>query len=74
MRYRRPKRAYPTLQAWRAANAVSQQDAAKFFDVSPSHWSNIESGARGMSRRLALRISTATNVPLESLLQIQRTA
>lgn len=74
MKRRTPKGPYPTILAWRDALDLSQKDAAKVLGISQSHLCNIEKGVRLAGRRLAKRISATANVPLETLLEFQRTA
>lgn len=74
MMRRRPKRAYPTVQAWMDATGTSQQDLAKVLGISQSHLCNIIRKNRKASAILALRISRVTNVPIETLIEIARVA
>lgn len=71
---RRPRVAYTNIIAWRDAHGLTQEQAAKAFGISNSHLCNIERGLRAPGRQLALHIAALTNVPLESLLQLQRIA
>jgi antitoxin component HigA of HigAB toxin-antitoxin module len=74
MAYRRPKRAYPTVPAWLAETGTAQQDLAKVLGISQSHMSNVLSGKRRCSLRLALRLSKLTNVPVENIADTSRVA
>lgn len=74
MAYRRTKRAFPTIQAWQDAHNVSQQDLAKSLGISQSHLCNIVRGNRRASAKLALELAKLTNVPIESIIELARTA
>lgn len=74
MRYRRTKRAFPTVQAWMNATGTTQQELAKLLNMSQSHLCNILRGNRKCSLALALRIAHLTNVPIETIAQTARVA
>ena len=63
------QRAYPTVRAWMEATGTNQRALARRLDVSEPHLSNVLSKSRRCSLRLALKIMTVTNVPLEGLVE-----
>lgn len=74
MAYRRPKRIYPTVQAWLAGTGTSQLDLAKALNISQSHLCNILRGNRKPSVDLAVAIARMTNVAVETIVQPQKVA
>lgn len=64
------KRIYPTLSAWRDAERLSQEQAAKEIGVTQSFYSRLENGHMFPSRHLAKRITDTTGVPLETVLGV----
>lgn len=74
MSYRRNTRAYPTVHAWMFHTGTTQQDLAKLLNISQSHLSNILNGNRKPSLPLAIEMARLTNVPIETISTIQKSA
>lgn len=62
------KRIFDSVFAWRDWEQLSQEDAARLFDITQAHWSRLENGEVGASPKLAKKISKRTGVPMERLL------
>lgn len=74
MGHRRTKRAYATVQAWMDATGTTQPELAKVLAISQSHLCNVLRGNRKPSVGLALKIARLTNVPVESIAEVERVA
>lgn len=74
MAYRRPKRVFPTVQAWLSGTGTSQLELAKALNISQSHLCNILRGNRKPSADLAVAIAKLTNVAVETIIQPQKVA
>ena len=57
-----------------AETGTSQQELAKVLSISQSHLCNILRGNRRASLKLVLRLSALTNVPIETIADIQKVA
>jgi len=64
------------LRVWRDARNMQQTELARLLKVTPSHISQIESGQKGCSLDMAVRIVdlTANEVPLRSLIRAEAAA
>jgi transcriptional regulator with XRE-family HTH domain len=58
------------LRIWRAERDLTQSEAAKYFDIKPSHWSLLEDGRRFASPAVAKQLAEATGAPLETFLNM----
>jgi len=74
MNYRRPKRAFSSVEAWQDATGINQGDLAKLCEISRSHLCNILGGKRRASLDVVLKIAEITNVPIETIARIARVA
>lgn len=59
------------LRIWRAERDLTQHQAARFFDVTPSHWSLLEDGKRAASPLLAQVLAKATGARIEVFLNLE---
>lgn len=64
---RRTTRAYPDLKTWRAAQTLSQQEAADLLDISQASYARFERRVRYVKGDLAKRLMARTGVPVEVL-------
>jgi transcriptional regulator with XRE-family HTH domain len=60
-------RSYPNLKTWRAAQGLSQDEAAAKLDISQSYYAKLELGIRVPRKPIMKRILAETGVPLEVL-------
>lgn len=58
---------YRTLRAWRRANKLSQERAAKMLGLSQSHYSKLERRTHALPGHRAKVVNRKTGVPLEVL-------
>lgn len=56
------------------ATGTTQPELAKVLGISQSHLCNVLRGNRRASGELALQIANLTNVPVETILTIQKVA
>lgn len=63
-------RTYPTLKAWRKAQRIRQNEAAKRLGVSQGYYSRLERQIKFPHAHTAKVITDKTGVPLETLLGI----
>lgn len=63
----RSRRPYPSVQAWMHANGISQGEMAKLAGIQQPHMCNILRKRRTPSLKLALRLSSLTNVAIENI-------
>ncbi len=61
-------RPYRSLKAWRAAQGLSQREAARKLGMSQAGYSRAESGTMRPRVKKAVLISERTGVPLETVL------
>jgi len=74
MNYRRPKRAFSSVEAWQDATGTNQGALAKLCGISRSHLCNILGGKRRASLDVVLRLAKTTNVPIETIAEIAKVA
>lgn len=68
------QRPFKSVAAWQKANGVNQRELAKVLGISESHLCNILGGKKRASLDVVLRISALTNVPVETIAELARTA
>ena len=68
-RYRRTRRAFPSVQAWMDFTGTTQEELAEIAGISQSHLCNVLRGNRSCSASVALRLSKITNVPVETIIE-----
>lgn len=66
------RRAYPNLEQFFRKSGVSQATLARRVGVDPTYISLIRNGRRVPSLKIADKIATEANVPIESLLTSPR--
>lgn len=66
-RSRRTRGPFPTLRAFFDQTGILQADIAADLGISEAHLSNIVSGKRTPSYRVAVKLSQLTNVAIEAL-------
>lgn len=64
---RTTSRPYPNLATWRAAQNLSQHDAALRLGISQTYYSRLERGIQAARGSVAKRLMAETGVPLEVL-------
>ena len=69
---KRTKRAFLTIRDWMDATGTNQRELAKVLGISEAHVCNILRGRASPSAILALRMSRLTNVPIETLIEIEK--
>lgn len=68
-RSRRTRGPFPTLRAFFDQTGILQADIAADLGISEAHLSNIVSGKRTPSYRVAVKLSQLTNVAIEALVR-----
>lgn len=63
---RRARGPFPTLRAFFDQTGIRQSDIAADLGISESHMSNLVSGKRKPSYRIATALTTLTNVPFDA--------
>ena len=61
------------LRVWRAEHNLTQYEAARLFNISPSHYSRIEAGLEEAGEAVAQQFADATKHPLVIFRQTQET-
>lgn len=64
---KRTRRAYPTLQRYMEATGTTNRQLAKKVGITESHLSNILKKSRRCSLFIALKLSKAANVPVDTI-------
>ena len=59
---------HPTLKAYRKANGLSQDEAARRFGATQAAWSNWERGIRRPGRRYMKRLVRDTGVSVAAIM------
>lgn len=72
--YRRPQRAFASVEAWMEATGTNQKQLAKLLHMSQPHLCNILKGHRKPSLDLAFAIARLTNVPVEVIDRTEKIA
>lgn len=67
---KRASASYANLEAYRKANGMTQEEAARKFRVTQSAWSNWERGRRRPAHRYIAKLVSATGVSLADLMGI----
>jgi DNA-binding XRE family transcriptional regulator len=57
------------LRKWRRTNGIGQVEVGKLVGVSASQISQIESGAKGCSLEVAVKLSRLASIPVDSFIR-----